>query len=244
MQAADDMQFSNAQVQRFARFLDDFIDGELESVGIALFPRKRAKLAAQNAIVRIVDVAVQDITGPVADFALTREVSDGAKRVQVLALDKPQRVGLGNAFAGGDLVVKIAQLAALNEKLHQSGLADFSRLGNFSLWKMSVFRPVSLLSFCHHIVLSAMKTYLIGCDLNRPAEDYPGLIDAIKKFSLHWHHLESAWIVKSDWSAKQVRDHVKPHLDSTDELLVVELSGEGAWAGLNDEAVNWLIENL
>ena len=89
-----------------------------------------------------------------------------------------------------------------------------------------------------------MKTYLIGCDLNRPRQDYAGLMDAIKKFPLSWHHLDSAWIVKSDWNAKEVRNHVKVHIDGTDKLLVVELSGEGAWTGLNDEAIDWLVENL
>ena len=89
-----------------------------------------------------------------------------------------------------------------------------------------------------------MKSYLIACALNRPGKDYTGLTDAIKKFPLSWHHFDSTWVVKTDWTVKQVRDHVKPHIDSTDELLVVELSGEGAWAGLNDEAVNWLVENL
>jgi hypothetical protein len=89
-----------------------------------------------------------------------------------------------------------------------------------------------------------MKSYLIGCDLNRPDQNYAGLIDAIKKLPLSWHHLDSAWIVKTDWSAREVRDHLKPHIDSPDELLVVELTGEGAWAGFNDEAVNWLSEHL
>jgi len=89
-----------------------------------------------------------------------------------------------------------------------------------------------------------MKTYLIGYDLNRPPQDYRGLIDAIKKFPVAWQHLASAWIVKTDWSAKQVRDHVKGSIDSTDKLLVLELTGEGAWAGLSDEAIDWLVKNL
>jgi hypothetical protein len=89
-----------------------------------------------------------------------------------------------------------------------------------------------------------MKSYLIACDLNRPAKDNPGLIDALKKLPLSWHHLDSAWIVKTDWTARQVRDHIKPHLDPADELLVLELTGDGAWAGLNDQAISWLVDNL
>src|SRR5690349_15043967 len=46
MQPADDMQFSNAQVQRLTCFLDNFFDTELKSIGITFLPRKRAKLAA------------------------------------------------------------------------------------------------------------------------------------------------------------------------------------------------------
>jgi len=89
-----------------------------------------------------------------------------------------------------------------------------------------------------------MKTYLIGCDRNRPQQDYAGFIDALKQFPGSWHHLESAWIVKTDWSAKQVRDLFKAQIHSPDKLLVVELSGEGAWTGFSDEAIDWLVENL
>jgi hypothetical protein len=89
-----------------------------------------------------------------------------------------------------------------------------------------------------------MKTYLIGYDLKRPPQEYPGLMEAIKKFPLSWQHLASTWIVKTDGSAKQVRDQVKPHIDTADKLLVLELSGEGAWAGLSDEAIDWLVANL
>jgi len=34
------------------------------------------------------------------------------------------RTSLGNAFAGGDLVVEIAQLADLQKEVHTSGLAE------------------------------------------------------------------------------------------------------------------------
>jgi hypothetical protein len=89
-----------------------------------------------------------------------------------------------------------------------------------------------------------MKSYLISCDLKGPSPNYAGLVEAMKKFPLSWRHIDPSWIVRTDWSAKQVRDHVKPHIGATDGLLVLELTGEGAWTGLGDEAVNWLVENL
>ena len=99
-------------------FCDDFLDGELEAVGVAFLARERAELARQDAVIRVVDVAVDDVAGAVADLFLPRKIRDGADGVQVLGFKQPQRVGLGNAFAGDDLVVNVAQFAALNEKIH------------------------------------------------------------------------------------------------------------------------------
>ncbi len=120
MQPADDVQFGDAQSQRLARLLDDLSDGELEAVGVAFLAGERAELAAQDAVVRVVDVAVDDVAGAVADLLLAREVGDGADGVQILALEQPERIGFGNAFAGGDLVVEVAQFAVLNEEIHSS----------------------------------------------------------------------------------------------------------------------------
>ena len=89
-----------------------------------------------------------------------------------------------------------------------------------------------------------MKSYLIGCDLNRPGKNYPELMAAFESLPLRWQYLESIWIVNTDWSAREVRNHLKPHVDAADRLLVLELTGEGAWSGFNDEAVSWLSEHL
>ena len=90
-----------------------------------------------------------------------------------------------------------------------------------------------------------MSTFLIGYDLNKPEQDYPELINAIEtSFGKWWHYLDSTWLIKSDLSATDIRDKLKPHIDSDDELLVVRLSGEGAWAGFSSEASDWLQENL
>lgn len=89
-----------------------------------------------------------------------------------------------------------------------------------------------------------MKTYIIGYDLNRPGQDYADLIAAIKTYSTWWHHLDSTWIIKTNETAQQVRDKLTPHIDNTDELLVVGSSGEGAWTGFNDKGSTWLKDNL
>ena len=119
MQSADDMQFRDADLQRLARLRDDFLDGQLKAVRVAFLARERTELAGEDAVVRVVDVTVDDVAGAVANLPLPHEIRDGTKRVQILGLKQPQRVGLGNALGGDYFVINVAQFAALNEKIHK-----------------------------------------------------------------------------------------------------------------------------
>lgn len=90
-----------------------------------------------------------------------------------------------------------------------------------------------------------MKTYLISYDLNSPGQDYESLFSAIRELgSTWWHNLDSTWIIRYDGSAAQIRDALSPLLDPNDELIVVGLTGEGAWKGLTEKGANWLLKNL
>ena len=89
-----------------------------------------------------------------------------------------------------------------------------------------------------------MKSYLIGYDLNRPIQNYAGLIDRLKRYPNWWHHLDSTWVVKTNDSAAQIRNTLMPLIDSNDELLVAGLTGEGAWIGFNTSGSTWLKAHL
>lgn len=89
-----------------------------------------------------------------------------------------------------------------------------------------------------------MKSYLIGYDLNKSGQDYSTLIEQIKKLGNWWHCLDSTWIIKSNSTAKDIRNHLKKYIDGNDELLVARLSGEAAWTGFDDNCSKWLKENL
>lgn len=90
-----------------------------------------------------------------------------------------------------------------------------------------------------------MASYLIGYDLNKPDKDYAELIEAIKAITTNWWHcLDSTWIIKHDGPASTIRNSLSPHIDQNDELLVVKLSGEGAWQGFTDDCSSWLKNNL
>lgn len=89
-----------------------------------------------------------------------------------------------------------------------------------------------------------MKTYVVGYDLNKPGQDYAELIKALRAYPNWWHHLDSTWVIKTDWTTAQIRDDLMQHIDKSDELLVMRLSGEGAWTGFNQEGSDWLMANL
>ena len=75
MQSADDVQFGDAQLQRLARLVDNFLNGELEAVGVAFLLREGAELAGENAVIGIVDVAVDDVAGAVLPIFFRRAKS-------------------------------------------------------------------------------------------------------------------------------------------------------------------------
>ena len=85
---------------------------------------------------------------------------------------------------------------------------------------------------------------MVSYDLNAPGKNYEALYEAIKSLGAWWHHLDSTWIVKHDGPAGQIRDTLARSLDNNDKLLVVRLTGEGAWRGFNDSGSKWLKDNL
>ncbi|TWG90336.1 hypothetical protein L598_000700000930 [Mesorhizobium sp. J18] len=92
-------------------------------------------------------------------------------------------------------------------------------------------------------------SYLIGYDLNREGENYyarnKALRDHLKeKYPTYWAHLDSTFIVVTDLTAKQIRDDLLNYVDDNDELLVVALTGVGAWHGIADNGSKWLKDHL
>jgi len=90
-----------------------------------------------------------------------------------------------------------------------------------------------------------MRTYMIGYDLYRPGQNYDDLFEAIKSVANGWWHcLDSTWIVKSSLTPVQIRERLKPHLDSNDELLVALIGSPAAWTGFDKNCSDWLSNNL
>lgn len=80
---------------------------------------------------------------------------------------------------------------------------------------------------------------LITYDLNKPHKDYPKLFEGIRSYGSYAHALDSVWLVKTDSTVGQIRDHLKQFIDSNDQLKVVRVS-DWATFNLSKEVTDWL----
>jgi hypothetical protein len=76
-----------------------------------------------------------------------------------------------------------------------------------------------------------VSTYMIVYDLENRTESYEPLLNALRKLGA-LHVLYSKWVLKTNYSAVQLRDHLRQFVESGDKLLVVGLTGEAAWTSL------------
>lgn len=74
-----------------------------------------------------------------------------------------------------------------------------------------------------------MKTYIISYDL-RKDRDYKSLIEAIKSYSNWAKALEALWVVVTNKSAEEIRNHLQSKMDSDDGIFVVKSWREAAWS--------------
>lgn len=67
-----------------------------------------------------------------------------------------------------------------------------------------------------------MSKYCISYDLNENHKDYDGLISAIKEYN-YIKALYSTWFVKSNDTAQDIYNHLKPYIDNDDHLFVIKV---------------------
>lgn len=87
-----------------------------------------------------------------------------------------------------------------------------------------------------------MYKYLITYDLNTPGKNYYLLINKIKSYTCS-KVCESAWIIRSNNTAVQLRDELRSLIDSNDRLFIGKLTGEAAWFNCIDTDAN-IIQTL
>lgn len=87
-----------------------------------------------------------------------------------------------------------------------------------------------------------MSAYIVTYDLNKEVKR-PNIVGEIKKFG-SWAKLsESSYAISTSLTPAQVRDSLKPLLDSNDDLYVIKLSTP--WASYGSKEVNdWLNKHV
>lgn len=90
-----------------------------------------------------------------------------------------------------------------------------------------------------------MAVHWVNYDLNKEGQDYTKLIDYLKSHQAWAKPLKSSFFVKTTMTAAQLRDEVKKHIDATDDVVVVTVTGS-SWAtfGLSSQLNEWLRNNL
>lgn len=76
-----------------------------------------------------------------------------------------------------------------------------------------------------------MNNYLITYDLDKPGQNYGGLIGRLQEHGANRIEL-SVWILRTNWKAVKLRDDLRSFVDANDRLLVIGLTGEAAWTNL------------
>lgn len=92
-----------------------------------------------------------------------------------------------------------------------------------------------------------MSMLLVGYDLNRTGQEYAKVIEYLEGYGTYWHHLDSTWLIKTSKSCADVIDEMraKKLIDSNDEILVVNITGDNAaWYGFSEKGSAWLKKNL
>lgn len=88
-----------------------------------------------------------------------------------------------------------------------------------------------------------VASHMVSYDLIK-RKNYPELIKQLESYP-YWHCLGSTWIVKSELTAMQLCTQLLAHIDADDKLIVVTLSGQGAWTRSFDQGCqDWLRNNL
>jgi hypothetical protein len=90
-----------------------------------------------------------------------------------------------------------------------------------------------------------MRTLLVGYDLKKPGQNYGPLYEKLKSYQTWWHALDSTWMVRADLTVVQLRDQLRPFIDSNDGLLVMDVTSDAAaWVGFSQQASDWIHAQL
>jgi predicted transcriptional regulator len=88
-----------------------------------------------------------------------------------------------------------------------------------------------------------MKSYVVSLELTNGLKNYSDLTKVLKSFRAKSVINESVWVLMTEQSAIELRDHLKQFLQSQDRIFILKSGVVAAW--LNPACGHdWLRENL
>jgi hypothetical protein len=118
METADDMQFGDAEGEGFAGFGQHLVEGQLEAVGVAFLAGEGAELATEDAVIGVIEVAVDEVGGVGSDAAVAEFVGQGTEGVEVAGSEEGQGFLGGEALAVEESLAKGLERGALPAAVH------------------------------------------------------------------------------------------------------------------------------
>lgn len=87
------------------------------------------------------------------------------------------------------------------------------------------------------------QVLIVSYDLSNPGQNYERLIKLIKSYP-SWARLGgSAYLIYTDVTPVEVRDHLVTVLDSNDKLFVGAAPAPSAWFGMPEDVSKWIQSN-
>lgn len=89
-----------------------------------------------------------------------------------------------------------------------------------------------------------MKTIQINYDLVGPDRDYPKLYAYLRSYGTRARPLKSMWLVRTNKTVSAVRDEINRYVDSNDEVLVIDVTGDSWASNFTDDHIAWMKDNM
>lgn len=87
-----------------------------------------------------------------------------------------------------------------------------------------------------------MKTYVLSFDLNSDY-DQSTMLEELASLGELQQAMSSTWFLKSERTAKEIRDQLAEHLAPDERVMVMKSGGPAAWRNVMCDN-KWIIENL
>jgi hypothetical protein len=90
-----------------------------------------------------------------------------------------------------------------------------------------------------------MAVHWVNYDLNKTGQNYESLITYLKSHNGWAKPLKSSFLVATNLDVGELRTEIVKHVDSTDDVLVINVDSK-SWAswGLSYEVNNWIKANV